>query len=241
MKRIISGLIAVFVLGSFAYSQSLTLSIDNVDMSNDTLYLIGTTQDALLEARATVNNTTDKEIEVLAKKAEVSVIAETHNTFCWGVCFPPFIFEATQAITIPADGSDPDSFIGDYSPESQEGTSVLRYTFFSAANPDDSVSLIVYYQIGAAGVRDWTIDNTFLKAYPNPTSGFLNVEFPGTPTQSVTLKIISITGQIVKHVQMDFGQTAARFDLREYPDGIMFLELSNQNGKSALKKIILSR
>lgn len=241
MKKIIIIIIAGFLAFGAGFSQSLTLSIEGVDFSNDTLFLIGTTQDALLESHVSVNNITDKEIEVKAKKTEVSIIENTVNSFCWGSCFPPFIFEATQAITIPANGTDPDSFIGDYTPDGKEGTSVLRYTFFAAANINDSVSLIVYYQVGAAGIRDWTLDKGLLKAYPNPTSGLLNLEFPGDTNQLITLRIFSITGQIVEETKMQYGQSSARLDLSEYPKGIMFLEISDEDGQSAIKKIILSK
>lgn len=241
MKRIIFVLIAGLLTIGFAFSQSLSLSIEGVDISNDTLFLIGTTQDALLEAHVSVHNITEKEIEVKAKKTEISVFENTENTFCWGACFPPFVFEATQAIVIPAYGTDTDSFIGDYFPEGKEGTSVLRYTFFNAANIDDSVALIVYYQVGAASVRDWTLDDGLFKVYPNPTSGLLNFEFPGETNQLVTLRMFTITGQVVEEIQMQYGQTSARLDLSEYPKGIMFLEISDQNGKAAIKKIVLSR
>lgn len=241
MKKIITVVIVGFLAIGVGLSQSLTLTIEGVDISNDTLFLIGTTEDALLESHVSVNNITDKEIEVKAKKTEVFIIDNTVNSFCWGSCFPPFIFEATQAIKIPAEGTDSDSFIGDYTPEGNEGTSVLRYTFFAAANVTDSVSLIVYYQVGAAGIRDWTLDHELLRAYPNPTSGLLNLDFPGDTNQLITLRMFSITGQILKEKVMQYGQSSARLDLSEYPKGIMFLEIVNDDGQSAIKKIILTR
>ncbi len=236
MKRAVV-LLTICLIAVLGHAQSLSLSLAGVELSNDTLYLIGNTQDVLLEAHVTVNNLTDKEIEVKAKKTELLTLAETENSFCWGVCFPPFVFEAIESIKIGANGSDTDSFIGDYTHSGIEGTSILRYTFFSTSNSSDSVSLVVFYQVGAAGVRDWTLDANLFKAYPNPTSGQLTLDFPGATNQLINLKIFAITGQILEERHINYGQNSEKIDLSRYPDGVLFLQITNQDGKSALKKI----
>jgi len=241
MRKIIFVLVLSWVTVGLGYSQSLSLSIDGADISNDTLYLIGNTEDALLEAYVSVTNETDKEIEVLVRRTDIEIVDSTVNSFCWGACYPPNFSEATQVVKIPANSTDNNSFIGDYSPDSHEGTSVLKYTFFVAADPSDSVSIIVYYQIGAAGVRDWTLDPSQIKLYPNPASDHVNVRFPTVLTRITMLVLIDITGQTVYQQKLYNGEQMHRISTSQFPQGNYFLLLSDQQGASYSKKLIINR
>lgn len=227
---------------SLGYSQSLSLNIEGIDISNDTLYLIGNTEDALLESHISVTNETDKEIEVLVKRTDIEIVDGTVNSFCWGVsCYPPNVSVATQVVGIAANGTNNNGFLGDYSPDGHEGTSVIKYTFFVAANPADSVSMIVYYQVGAAGVRDWTLDPSQIKLYPNPASDQVTVRFPTVLTQITELILIDITGQTVYKQTLYHGAQIHRLSLSQFPQGNYFLLISDQQGASHSKKLIINR
>lgn len=237
MKKQLLLLIAATVAGLVS-AQTLSLSLGDLNLSNDTLYVIGNTDDVLLESHITVSNLSDKEVEVNARKTELIVIPNTENTFCWGACYPPFIFEPAESVKIAANASDQNSFIGDYAPDGYEGTSILKYTFYMASNPTDNVSLVVFYQVGAASIFDWTLEADHFMAYPNPTQGILNVDFPGAINQEVSVKLISITGQTVFEEQLQYGQTSTQIDLSRKSKGYYFLEIKDQFGHAARKKII---
>ena len=129
MKGIKIVLLIGFVLVSLmSHAQSLSLSQDETDYSNDTLFLTATTDSALLEAHIWVHNKTDKDIDVKVKKTVISAVPNTENSFCWGSCFPPFVVESPAAITIAANGTDHNSFLGDYSPKEQAGRLKLSRT-----------------------------------------------------------------------------------------------------------------
>ncbi len=242
MKRIALFMLVGFILGGGSlFAQSLKLSDGTTDFTNDTLYLVGTTDDSLLEAHIQVHNSTDKEVEVKAKKSEVSIVEKTENTFCWGACFPPFISESPDAIKIAAEGTDANSFVGDYSPNGEEGTSVIRYTFFVASNPDDSVSLWVYYQVGAAGLVDWTIDPSQIHLYPNPANQDLHVVFPAGLREVTTFTVLNLTGQTVLTEQILPGETKKTLDVSIYPRGHYFIGLANAEGQRVFRKFIISR
>ncbi|MEA1877926.1 MAG: T9SS type A sorting domain-containing protein [Bacteroidota bacterium] len=241
MRKIIFVLLAGWLTAGFGYSQSLSLSSEGIDISNDTLYLIGKA-DAVLESHVSVTNKTDKEIEVLVRRTDIEIVDGTDNSFCWGVsCYPPFISEATQVVKIAANSTDDNSFIGDYSPGGNEGTSVLKYTFFIEATPADSVTVIVYYQVGAAGVRDWTLDPSQIKLYPNPASDEVTVRFPTVLTQITELVLIDITGQTVYKQTLYHGAQIHRLSLSQFPQGNYFLLISDQQGANHSKKLIINR
>lgn len=239
MKKLILLSLIALVGTSLVSAQSLSLSYENLDLSNDTLYLIGNTDDTHLEARVTVKNLTDKKIEVLAKKTEIEIVEHTENSFCWGIsCYPPYIFEPTATVTIEANGADASAFIGDYSHAGYEGTSVLRYTFSVEGTPSDSVSMLVFFQVGVAGVFDWTLESNHFKAYPNPTTGLLNLEFPGSFNQKISVSVTSIIGQVVYQRQFKHGQSSAQINLSDNPKGYYFLEIRDESGNVARKKIL---
>jgi len=241
MKKIIFVLLVACYSAGLGYSQSLSLSLEGVNVSNDTLYLTGT-EDALLESHVSVSNETDKEIEVLVKRTSIEIIDGSSNSFCWGAsCYPPNVSEATQLVKIAANSTNTNGFIGDYSPDGNEGTSVIRYTFFIAATPSDTVSVIVYYQVGAAGVRDWTIDPSQIKLYPNPASEQITVRFPTVLTQITELVLIDITGQTVYKQTLYHGAQMHSLSLSQFPQGNYFLLISDQQGASHSKKLIISR
>ncbi len=242
MRKIITVLLMGWLTASLGYSQSLSLSIEGVDFSNDTLLLIGNTDDSTIESYVSLTNKTDKEVEVLLKRADIEIVDGPENSFCWGAsCYPPWISEATQVVKISANDTDNSGFIGDYSPNGHEGTSVLRYTFFIAADPSDSVSLIVYYQVGAAGVKDWTLDPSQIKLYPNPASDHVTVRFPTVLTQITELVLIDITGQTVYKQALYHGAQMQRLSLSQFPQGNFFLLISDQQGANHSKKLIINR
>ncbi|MBT4399583.1 MAG: T9SS type A sorting domain-containing protein [Bacteroidetes bacterium] len=242
MKKLYVCFVWGLVLVSTAsMSQSLSLNNGTDDFSNDTLYVFGTTDSVLLEAHIRVHNETEEDVEVMAKKTEVSVVQNSENTFCWGACFPPFIFESPTAIKIAANANDYNSFIGDYSANENEGTTVIRYTFYNAANPEDSVALVVFYQIGAAGVKDWAVDPGQIKLFPNPANNQVEIRFPLVLTRITKVNILAITGQNVIKRSLIPGEQSMRINLAQIPQGHYFICLSDETGNAHYRKLIISR
>ena len=200
MRKLYTAII-LSTLSVAAMSQSLTLSYLDQNVSNDTIYLINGAGEIYLESHVTINNATDKAVDVQVKREEISLAENSSNSFCWGAyCYPPFISESSSAVNIGAGDSNNSSFLGEYYPELDDqnvpvtGTSIIRYTFFIDGNPQDKVTVTVFYQIGAAGIQDWTLRSDLSRVYPTPTSGPLKIEFPGPVTQRISLKIFGIKG-----------------------------------------------
>lgn len=239
-------LVFVFLgLATGVMSQSLTLSFDDQDISNDSLYLINGAGEIYLESHITIENVTDKAVDVQVKREEISIAENSSNSFCWGAyCYPPFISESSTPVSIGANDSNNSSFLGEYYPDLDDqnvpiaGTSVIRYTFFIDGNPDDKVSVMVFYQIGSASIQDWTIRRDLFKVYPNPTNGPLTIEFPGQVTQSISLRIFGITGQTYIIQDLFYGENHAQINLSDLPKGYYFVQIRNQDGSVAQKKIL---
>lgn len=100
-----------------------------------------------MKAYVFVTNNTAEAKDLKVKKEEISLLSGTYNGFCWNSgCFPPFIYVSPDPITLnPGATTTSQDFYGTYSPENQEGISEIRYTFFDANNPNDSISVRVKY------------------------------------------------------------------------------------------------
>ena len=117
---------------------------------------------------------------------------------------------------------------------------MLRYTFFSAADPSDSVSMIVYYQIGAAGVQDWTLNPNQVILYPNPASDYLFIDYDIIFVKEAKLQIYNSIGAIVYTKILDEKQDNFKISVSEYKNGLYFCSLQIDGKLLNTKKILIN-
>ena len=114
-----------------------------------------------------------------AKSIKVSkeIISETEghiNQFCWGLCFPPFVFESPDPITLEAGELNEEDFSGHLIPNGIEGVTLIKYTFFEDANPDLAVHFFVEF---TAGEQDpWVVV---------PTGIIHTIQIPGSANPNI--------------------------------------------------------
>jgi len=146
MKSILS----LFCLLAFATgitAQSLTLSNANGAVPHNSYVTIaGAPTTEMLTSAAAVTNNSNSAIEVKVKKIENYLVDNSMNTFCWGLCFPPFVYESPDPLTIGPGETNDEDFWGEYFPTQTTGTSSITYVFFDSNNPVDSVAFITLYK-----------------------------------------------------------------------------------------------
>ncbi len=69
-----------------------------------------------------------------------------------------------------------------------------------------------------------------LSLYPNPTSGFLTIEF-GALQESGSLRVTDLGGRVVKTFDIAAGTESLRLDLRDLPSGVYTLMIGNTTKK----------
>lgn len=81
-------------------------------------------------------------------------------------------------------------------------------------------------------------DSSFLKVYPSPNSGEFYIEFTNPMNTSATIKITTISGQVVLMMAKNFesGTEKIPVDLKKESTGIYFVEVKT-SGYSATKQI----
>ena len=171
---------------------------------------------------------------------EGDTLTGTSNYFCWGACFPPFIYVSPTSLMIEP-GATSNDFYADYEPRDVPGVSRITYVFFDENNPDDSASVIVDWNASPAGLGQELLSQvTFSEAYPNPASTMARVDYdlPVELENSVVI-ITNLLGARVKELPLTSMQGRLEIPVFDLQDGIYFYTLKSQNNLAVTKKLVV--
>ncbi len=113
-------------------------------------------------------------LNVKIKRVDSAAVALTSNYLCWGIfCYganPAPIWTTSTAESMTAHDTDK-TFTSDYTDSGHVGTEIIRYVFFSAANPTDTAWFNVKYIISPLSVPQIAANALHISApYPNPSA-----------------------------------------------------------------------
>jgi hypothetical protein len=154
MKKIFLLLPLLTIFAFPAFAQSFSLSNSNGPLTHDTIVDVYASASVdLIEERVYITNNSNEDLQLLVKKEELEILEGTMNTFCFnGLCFPPHVFQAPYVLTLePGQTSGEYDFYGDYYPNGQVGSTLIRYTIFDPENVDDSLSVRIRYNTITGG------------------------------------------------------------------------------------------
>jgi len=86
----------------------------------------------------------------------------------------------------------------------------------------------------SVGLNEATIEDN--KAYPNPTSGFITIEFPNTVTE-IDLQIINALGQQLERFTIPSGQETIELNLGRYETGYYTVITSQDNNIQVMRLV----
>jgi hypothetical protein len=242
MKNLLlSAILVCFTM--FAFAQSLEIWHDGELIENDyTLYIQGEPTAGEIVIEVDVKNVSSAALDVICKKYEVEVIPSTINLFCWGLCFPPFVFESPSPVPIPAGGTVSE-FSGHYTASGNAGVTVMRYTFFVQNNPNDSVCFQTNFLASTVGVGE--IGNEKLSvsnAYPNPATSQTSFDYvlPQSASQA-SIRIHNLLGAVVREAVLTDRSGKATINVSDLNDGVYFYSVIVDNQTIETKRLIVSR
>lgn len=70
-----------------------------------------------------------------------------------------------------------------------------------------------------------------LAIFPNPTTGYFDINFTYTGSQNISVRVFSIIGKEIMNEQANGGAYSHRVELRDYPKGIYIVEITNGTQK----------
>lgn len=239
MRKIIFTLF-LFLAGTFAgISQSISLSHGGGSINNgDTIKVYEDTTGTMI-AHVDVANTSGNDLDVLAKKVELSLVQGMENFFCWTACYTPGTYLSPNPVTIPANSSV-SNFDGEYQPKGNLGTSEVRYVFFVKGKENDSASVVVNYVATGAGIEGKTEDPEFSMAYPNPADDYVAFKYdlPGHVSDAGII-MRDMIGTKVKEKDISQNSGEISIDPHDLNKGIYFYSIVLDNKIYTTKKLVI--
>jgi len=71
--------------------------------------------------------------------------------------------------------------------------------------------------------------------YPNPSTGIFQIQMNGYNNESIQIRVMNCSGQIILKKIIDFNQ----IDLTEYGNGLYLLQFIYRNGETFSRKVIV--
>ena len=219
-----------FLLFDFSIESGDTIEVASFERHNVYLYNISTYEGEYPDSVLLLNNTSRRVRRVIIPNAYYYPFS-----YSWVQC--DFI-EWIEGIGGPNGVFNIDIFAFFASSETtypyllcfeEEGDLMMSYTEW-----DDDHTYDCFYLPGVG-----TIENTKVQGviYPNPTNGFLHIEFSGQEESlSKQVSIYSVTGQIIDSQilnSLDF-----EINIQNYPSGIYIIKVTDETGIVLQEKII---
>lgn len=242
MKYIFINLIFLFAGLGVAFAQNLSLSDESGALNNnDYIYIWGDSGlYTLMNSHLEVHNNGSSAISVRVKKAYVSIIPGSMNTFCWGACYDSSTYISGDIISIAAGASNQNDFIGDYFPKGHLGQSTIRYTFYDNTNPNDSVCVNVVYGATPASIQEATPMVEFSNAYPNPASSIVYFNYtlrPGSYNAEIVISDL-LGGEAIRQ-KIPIGGSKSSIDVSSLTSGVYFYSLKINGEPQFTRKLII--
>lgn len=221
--------------------QTLLLTHEGNEVNEDSVFLSATPEDLLVSIHFSVTNHTEDPMDVRVMKTESQVVTGTFNTFCWaGVCFAPDVYVSPLTQILDAGETDSTSFVADYQPMGQLGTTIIRYTFQNIANAADSVSVTVFFEVGSTGIESTGSSDPQVWVYPNPANRFLAIRNNTPIAGPLSVSLFNSVGQVVLKRMLTSPNQTWTWALPPLPDGIYYLKIGNRSGWHDFRKVLIS-
>jgi len=243
MKKLFYSVLLIAFAAAFANAQSFQFIHEgNIIPNGGTIQVSDDISLFEIVAEMDVKNISANPIEAKLRKFEVDVLPGTSNLFCWGLCFPPFVFESPSPIVIQPNAVC-EEFSGHYTANGIYGVSIMRYTVFDAVHVTDSAYFFVEFNAGTVGLTDYTNNKISVSnPYPNPAKSqtSFNYQLPANTTNA-SIKIHNLLGSVVKEVQLTGQSGKVNVNVNDLNDGVYFYSVVVNNETYETKRLIVSR
>lgn len=246
MKHFIPFIFLFFGLVFSGFSQGLKLKdIDGNDITNGILTVHGSPSASFIKGQVFLNNDSEAEFDVWARKIEEEVVPNTFNSFCWSdFCYGNYTFESQGALTLAAGATTiATDFYGQYFPEGLTGTTIIKYEFFSRNESFETVSVTVHYTADATGVPGGALRQTRISdPRPNPARDYTLFDYQLPPdTRNAKIIVRNLTGSVVREVSLDPAGSRMRLETSDMGNGIFLYSFVVNEQVILTKKLVVSK
>lgn len=121
---------------------------------------------------------------------------------------------------------------------------LINYTYIVSYDPNDpetkTINKMTFIDQKVVGINDKTPDPVNLFLYPNPTTGFVNLETNYSSPQKLNIELTNTNGQVVYTdlYSAKAGRSVQKLDVSALPQGIYSIRIFN-NESVIVRKLIL--
>lgn len=166
------------------------------------------------------------------------------NAICWGFCFEPEVNVSPIGITIAAGATNSVDFSGHVYPD-KDGvarTGQIMYTFFVDESPDDSVSILVTFEVTQTfSISKVETSNRIAGVYPNPASDFIECILELKAHESAHISFADLTGRVIKSMLFNSNNQKHIISVADLKPGI-YLYTTYINGRpESTRRLVVRR
>jgi hypothetical protein len=244
MKAMIFPILTCLILLSFsANAQNLSLSHNGTDVSEGEVTINSTPDGGSIKVVLNITNNSSSAIDVKVKKNVRQNIEGSENTFCLGSCFESSVTESPDPYSIGAGvttGSD--DFYALFLPLGNSGQAQIMYEVFNVNNPDDKVTVTVYFNIQPSSIEIKPA-KTSISAFPNPPNGrsvSISYNVTSYPPNS-KLVVSNIIG--IRLFEQDIIAQSGKVDvdISRFSNGLYLYSIESMGRTIITKKLIVNR
>jgi len=231
----------IFMVSIWTIAQSLELYFEGELLLPDAELTMTAHPDSGLMVLDTldVKNISNTSIDVKCVRTIIDTIPGQINSYCWGLCYAPFVDTSSAHVTIAPNAASYE-FSGDHDPAGVEGVTKVKYTFYDMNNPEDKISVFVSYDATAESGRNELFQNIRLSdAYPNPANSFVSVDYDLPGLNNAKIVIFNLLGSIVKEIELTDTLGTLKVNTSNLLDGIYFYSLLINNEATKTQKLII--
>lgn len=226
----------------YVNAQSFTLEWGDEVLADTITLNPVTAEDTEIVFEAIFHNLTDNGANIKVIRKEISIIETSVNSFCWNLCFPPFVDTSGNFIYIPAGGySEEAAFSAHFEIHDAVGVSVIEYTFYNMDNPDENVKIVVNFDTSPTAINENILKSIWVSdIYPNPATNFVKVDYKlPHQVEAARVKIVNLLGSVVKEQVVDTQNSSLQIDINDINSGIYFYSLIANGEVVSTSKLIV--
>lgn len=244
MKKLLIFFIVAILSTTYINAQSLLISWEGNPLPDTIMaYAHPDSTDAIV-FRASVTNNTGNIMNVKLARVNIDLLEGTSNSVCFaGTCYGPMV-DTTEYLTLTAgatSGDDRSMEADYYYPVGSYGKSIVKYSFFNMANPEEHADIVVKYWSSPTAIDENIADNIVLSnIYPNPAKQSVSLDYRfDVNVDAASVKIVNLLGSVVKEIEMNQNAGKISIDISDLNNGIYFYSVVVNNEVLKTKKLVI--
>jgi len=250
MKKHLIIALAAFSANVFAQSSIQLRHVQNGNAllaPNDIIYTT-TKANKTTAVDIDITNTGTVTTTYKAKRYDIILNNGADASFCFaGNCFPSSTDVSPGGTTLSGgqsasqSSSDYQMLTADLLEGTVMGVSYIKYTFFNASNPNDSVQISIKYNVAApVGIKEVSKNLSSFEIFPNPAKETTSILVNSAKAFDSQIALYNSIGEIVykKQISITEGKNKIEITLENLPAGVYFASIKTAESTVSKKLII---